>query len=95
VADPESSEAEYLARAAYRTYREWTEPEEQLRVRHFDQLDAPTRRAWLEVAIVLWNEIHTNTRPPVAPSQRPHRRRFGKVSAFTLLKDDPKKDSKT
>jgi hypothetical protein len=91
VADPENSGAAYLARTAYRTYREWTEPEK-FPPRHFDQLDEKTRRAWLEVAIVIWHEIHVNSRPPVEPSPTPWPRRSGKASAFSLLHNDELKD---
>jgi hypothetical protein len=91
VDGPESSGVEYLARTAYRTYRDWTDGAK-LPVRHFDQLPPEQRQAWREVALMLWREIWTNSRPPIEPTPVPRPRRSGKVSAFTLLHDDDPKN---
>lgn len=82
--------AEYLARHAYRTWRDWLPPRLRRKAPPFEKLTPEEKEAWREVALTIWQEVWTNARPPLLPSRAP-RARSGKVSCFELLHDTHEK----
>ncbi|MGH7193084.1 MAG: hypothetical protein ACREJM_06055, partial [Candidatus Saccharimonadales bacterium] len=84
MATEDSGAADYLARCAYRAYRDWMPKSRRQRLPAFALLTPEEKKAWREVALTIWNEVWTNARPTMSPAPVP-RARSGKTSAFALL----------